>query len=83
MSKKEGESMKIKVVEKPIVFVDIVEVGEYYTDKLITIKANCCSMEDAKKDARDAGYQVIDECCYVVPTNHEVHITVAVEPEGN
>ena len=62
-------------------FVDIIEVGEYYTDRLITIKANNCSMEDAQKDARDAGYQVIDELCSVVPTTHEVRITIAVEPK--
>jgi hypothetical protein len=73
--------MKMKVVEKPIVFVDIIEVGEYYTDKLITIKANCCSMEEAKKDTRDTGYQVIDELCNIVSTNHEIRITVAVEPK--
>lgn len=71
----------MKIVQEPIVFVDIVEVGETYTERLMTIKTNSCSMEEAKKDTRDAGYQVIDECCYVVPTNHEVHITVAVEPK--
>ena len=73
--------MKMKVVQEPIVFVDIVEIGETYTERLLTIKTKNCSMEEAKKDARDAGYQVIDECCYVVPTNHEVYIIVAVEPE--
>ena len=73
--------MRIKMVQEPIVFVDIIEVGEHYTEKLITTKTNCCSMEDAQKDARDAGYQVIDELCSVVPTMHEIRITVAVEPE--
>lgn len=73
--------MKMKVVEKPIVFVDIVEVGEIYTERLVTIKTNSCSLEEAKKEAREAGYQVIDELCNVVPTMHEVHITVAVEPK--
>ena len=71
----------MKVMEKPIV-VAIIEVGEDYTDRLITIKTNHCSMEDAQKDARDAGYQVIDELCDIVHTTHEVHIIVAVEPEG-
>jgi hypothetical protein len=63
--------------------VNIVEVGENYTDRLITIKVNSCSLEEAKGMARDAGYQVIDELCSVVPTTYEVQITVAVEPEGN
>ena len=73
--------MKMKVVEKPIVFVDIVEIGETYTERLLTIKTKNCSMEEAKKDARDAGYQVIDELCNMVPTLHEVRLTIAVEPE--
>ena len=60
--------------------IAIVEVGEDYTERLITIKANDCSLEEAKKEAREAGYQVIDECCHVVPTSHEVHVIVAVEP---
>jgi hypothetical protein len=71
----------MKIVQEPIVFVNVIEVGETYTERLMTIKTNSCSMEEAKKDVRDAGYQVIDECCYVVPTNHEVYITIAVEPE--
>ncbi len=71
----------MKIVQEPIVFVNVIEVGEDYTDRLITIKTDRCSLEEAKKEARDAGYQVIDECCYVVPTNHEVYITVAVEPK--
>ena len=73
--------MKMKVVEKPIVFVNMVEVGETYTERLVTIKTNDCSLEKAKKDARNAGYQVIDELCNMVPTIHEVRITVAVEPK--
>ena len=44
------------------------------------IKADCCTLEEAKKEAREAGYQVIDECCHVVRTAHEVHVIVAVEP---
>lgn len=62
--------------------IDIVEVGETYTERLTTIKTNRCSLEDAQNMARDAGYQVIAELCSMVPTTHEVHITVAVEPEG-
>jgi len=63
--------------------IAMVEVGEDYTDRLITIKSNNpCSMEEAQKDARDAGYQVIAELCSIVPTMHEVQITIAVEPEG-
>jgi len=63
--------------------IAIMEVGEDYTDRLMTIKTNQCSLEEAKKEAREAGYKVIDECCHVVPTTYEVHIIVAVEPEGN
>ena len=62
--------------------IAIVEVGEDYTDRLMTIKANHCSLEEAQKDARDAGYQVIDELCDIVHTIDEIHIIVAVEPEG-
>jgi len=73
--------MKLKVIEKPIVVIAIVEVGEDYTDRLITIKAKDCSLEEAQRMAKEAGYQVIPELCAVVPTTHEVQITVAVEPE--
>jgi len=62
--------------------VAIVEVGEDYTDKLIAIKADHCSMEEAQRMAKDAGYQVIDELCDIVHTIDEIHIIVAVEPEG-
>ena len=72
----------MKVVKKPLVFVNMVEVGETYTERLLTVKTNSYSLEEAKKEAREAGYQVIDELCNVVPTAHEVHITVAVEPKG-
>ena len=71
----------MKVVQKPIVFVDIVEVGKTYTDKLLTIKANNCSLEKAKQFAKDIGYKVIDELCNIVPTTHKVNITIAVESE--
>ncbi len=72
--------MKMKIVQKPTVFITIEEVGEYYIDRLMIIKADCCTLEEAKKEATDAGYQVIDECCHVVHTAHEVHVIVAVEP---
>lgn len=72
----------LKYMPRPYM-IAIVEVGEYYTDRLITIKSdNPCSMEEAQKTAREAGYQVIAELCDIVPTTHEVHIIVAVEPEG-
>jgi hypothetical protein len=61
--------------------IAIVGVGDDYTERLITVKADRCSLEEAKKEAKDAGYRVIDECCHVVPTIYEVHIIVAVEPE--
>ena len=73
--------MKMKIVQKPTVFITIEEVGEYYIDRLMIIKADCCTLEEAKKEARDAGYQVIDDLCTVVETMHEVQITVAVEPQ--
>ena len=73
--------MKMKIVQEPIVFIAIVEIGEDYTDRLISIKTDRCTLEEAKKEAREAGYQVIDECCHVVHTAHEVHVIVAVEPE--
>jgi hypothetical protein len=61
--------------------IAIVEVGEDYTDRLITVKADHCSLEEALRIAEDAGYQVIADLCSVVPTAHEVQITVAVEPK--
>lgn len=71
----------MKVIQKPIVFIDIIEVGETYTNKLLTIKAKDCSLEKAKQYAKDIGYQVIDELCNIVPKTCEVNITVAVESE--
>mgnify|MGYP003621175903 CR=1 FL=1 len=61
--------------------IAIVEVGEDYTDRLITVKADHCSLEEAQQIVRDAGYQVIADLCDVVPTDHEVNIIVAVEPK--
>lgn len=73
--------MKLKVMEKPITIIAIVEVGEDYTERLVAIKADHCTLEEARQLARDAGYQVIADLCSVVPTTHEIQITVAVEPE--
>ena len=71
----------MKIVQEPAVVIAIVEIGEDYTDRLITIKADRCSMEEAQQMARDAGYQVIADLCTIVHTIDEVHIIVAVEPE--
>lgn len=72
--------MKMKIMQEPIVFVAIVEVGNDYTERLITIKADRCSLEEAQKIARDAGYQVIPDLCTIVHTIDEIHVIVAVEP---
>ena len=72
--------MRMQIVQKPTILILIEEIGDYYIDTLMIIKTNHCSLEEAKKEATDAGYQVIDECCHVVPTTHEVHVIVAVEP---
>lgn len=61
--------------------IALVEVGERYITRLVTTKANYCTLQEAKQIARDAGYQVINDLCYMVPVEHEVHIVVAVEPE--
>lgn len=61
--------------------IAIVEVGEDYTNRLITIRAFDCTMEEAQKIAKEAGYQLIDELCCIVDTTDEIHIIVAVEPE--
>ncbi len=73
--------MKMKIMQDPIVFVAIVEVGEDYTDRLITIKTDHCSLEEAQQIAKDAGYQVITDLCTIVHTIGEIHIIVAVEPQ--
>jgi hypothetical protein len=61
--------------------IAIVEVGERYATRAVTTRAKQCSMKEAQKIAKDAGYQVIDNLCYIVPTTHEVHIVIAVEEE--
>jgi hypothetical protein len=73
--------MKMKVMEKPNVVIAIVEVGDDYTDKLITIETDRCSLEEAQRIAKQAGYQVINELCDIVHTIDEIHVIVAVEPQ--
>ena len=73
--------MKMLKYAPTVYTIAIVEVGEDYTERLITIETDRCSMEEAQQIAKDAGYRVIPELCAVVPTIHEVHVIVAVEPE--
>jgi len=61
--------------------IAIVEVGERYVTRAVTTKAKQCSMKEAQKIAKDAGYQVIEDLCYIVPITNEVHIVVAVEAD--
>ena len=62
--------------------IDIVEVGEYYTETIFAARSRSrCTLEEAKKEARDAGYQVIADLCTIVHTIDGAHIIVAVEPE--
>ena len=70
----------MKYTPKPYM-IAIVEVGEDYTDRLLTIKADRCSPEEAQRIARDAGYQVITDLCAVVHTIDGIHIIVTVEPK--
>ncbi len=61
--------------------IAIVEVGDRYITRLVTTRGEPCTMKEAQQIARDAGYRVIPEICTIVPTTHEVHVVVAVEPE--
>ena len=61
--------------------IAIVEVGERYVTRAVSTRAKHCTLQEAKQITRSAGYQVIEDLCYVVPTTHEVHVVVAVEPE--
>lgn len=61
--------------------IAIVEVGDRFITRSVSTRAKQCTMKEAQKIAKDAGYQVIDNLCYIVPTTHEVHVVVAVEPE--
>lgn len=67
----------------PIVYtISFVEIGDYYTETVFAARSRSrCTLEEAKKEARDAGYEVIDDLCTVVRTTYEVEITIAVEPE--
>ena len=62
--------------------VAIVEVGENYTDRLRTMEVEKSSIAQAQQAAREKGYHVIDDLCTIVHTIDEIHIIVAVEPEG-
>lgn len=59
--------------------IALVEVGDRYISRILTTKAERCTMEEAQQIARNAGYQVINDLCTIVPTTHEVHIVIAVE----
>lgn len=61
--------------------IAIVEVGERYVTRAVSTRTKQCSMKEAQKIARDAGYQVINDFCTIVPTSNEVHIIVAVEAD--
>ena len=61
--------------------IAIVEVGDHYITRAVSTRAERCTMEEAQQIARSAGYQVIDDLCYMVPVEHEVHIIVAVEAD--
>lgn len=61
--------------------IALVEVGEFHIGRVVTTKADYCTLQEAKQIAREAGYRVIPELCTIVPTTHEVHVVIAVEPE--
>jgi len=61
--------------------IAIVEVGDCYVARAVSTRAERCTMKEAQQIARSAGYRVIEDLCYMVPTAHEVHIVVAVEEE--
>src|SRR5690606_32758585 len=61
--------------------IAIVEVGDRFITRLVTTRADRCTMKEAQQIARGAGYRVIEDLCYIVPVAHEVHFVVAVEEE--
>jgi hypothetical protein len=61
--------------------IALVEVGERYVTRLVTTRTDSCTMKEAQQIARGAGYQVIEDLCYIVPITNEVHIVVAVEAD--
>ena len=73
--------MKLLKYAPTVYTIAFVEIGDYYTETVFAAKSHSrCTLKEAIKEATDAGYQVIDECCHVVRTAHEVHVIVAVEP---
>jgi hypothetical protein len=79
MLKKEVTLM-LKYMSEPYM-IAIVEVGEDYTDRVVSIKTDRCSLKEAQQIAKDAGYQVITDLCTIVHTIDGAHIIVAVEPQ--
>lgn len=74
--------MKMLKYAPTVYTITIEEVGDYYTKIVFAARSRTrCTLEEAKKEAKEAGYQVIDDLCTVVPTTYEVEITIAVEPE--
>lgn len=61
--------------------IALVEVGDRYISRILTTKAERCTMKEAQQIAKGAGYQIIEDLCTIVPTTHEVHIVVAVEAD--
>ena len=74
--------MKVLKYAPTVYTIAFVEVGDYYTETVFAARSRKpCTLEEAIKEAKDAGYQVIEDLCTVVPTAYEVEITIAVEPE--
>jgi len=61
--------------------IAIVEVGDRFVTRAVSTRAEHCTMKEAQQIARSAGYRVIEDLCYMVPTAHEVHFVIAVEEE--
>jgi hypothetical protein len=61
--------------------IAIVEVGDRYVTRAVSTRTDSCTMKEAQQIARGAGYQVIEDLCYIVPITNEVHIVVAVEAD--
>jgi predicted ArsR family transcriptional regulator len=61
--------------------IALVEVGDRHITRTVTTRTKRCTMKEAHQIARSAGYQVIEDLCYIVPVANEVHVVVAVEEE--
>jgi hypothetical protein len=61
--------------------IALVEVGDRYVTRAVSTRTDSCTMKEAQQIARSAGYRVIEDLCYMVPVEHEVHIIVAVEAD--